>query len=63
MSIGENIKRLRESCNLTQSELAELVGVTQSMIAQVERGSKTLSVPLGQEIAKALNCELTDLTA
>lgn len=63
MSIGENIKHKREEKNLTQKELAEKLGITQSMIAQLERGTKTLTVPLGQEIAKALNCELADLTA
>lgn len=63
MSIGENIKHLRERRNLTQSELAEIVGVTQSMIAQLERGTKTLTVPLGKDIAKVLDCRLTDLTS
>lgn len=62
MSIGENIKQRREVANLTQKELAEMLEVSQSMIAQLERGTKTLTVPLGKEIAKALNCDLTDLT-
>lgn len=63
MSIGENIKRLRESKNYTQKELAEAVNVTQSMINQIERGTKTLTVPLGCELAKVLDCDLADLTA
>ncbi len=63
MSIGENIKRLREKCNLKQSELAEMTGTTQSMIAQVERGSKVPSMPLGKEIATALNCRIEELYA
>lgn len=62
MSIGENIKQRREVANLTQKELAEMLEVSQPMIAQLERGTKTLTVPLGKEIAKALNCDLTDLT-
>ncbi len=61
MSIGENIKHLRESRNLKQSELAEIVGVTQSMIAQLERGTKTLTVPLGKDIANALECKFDEL--
>ena len=63
MSIGENIKQKREAANLTQKELAEKLGITQSMIAQLERGTKTLTVPLGQEIANILSCKLSDLTA
>ena len=63
MSIGENIKRLREGRNLTQIQLSEMINVTQSMVAQLERGSKTLTVPLGKDIAKALGCKFDDLIA
>lgn len=63
MSIGENIRRLRENRNLTQIQLSEMINVTQSMVAQLERGSKTLTVPLGKDIAKALGCKFDDLIA
>lgn len=58
MSIGANLKRVRTKAGLSQSELAELVGVTQSMIAQVERGTKALTLELGREIAIALNIQI-----
>jgi len=61
MNIGKNIKRLRLKKKMTQMELGNKVGVTDSMIAQLERGTKTLTVPLGKEIAKVLNCNLEDL--
>lgn len=61
MSIGENLRRLREQQNLTQTELAERVRVSAPMISQLERGTRTLSLPLGQEIANILNCRLDDL--
>lgn len=38
-TMGERIKRLREAANLTQPELAELVGVTRSAVAQWEDSS------------------------
>lgn len=60
MSIGENLKRLRLDANMTQAELAERVGVSLPMICQIERGSKTLSLPLAKAIADELNCELSD---
>ena len=63
MSIGENIKRLREDKNLTQIQLGEMINVTQSMIAQLERGTRTLTVPMGKAIAQALNCKFDDLIA
>lgn len=60
MSIGENIKRLREDKKYTQKELAEAVNVTPSMINQIERGTKTLTVPLGCELAKVLGCKFVN---
>ncbi len=60
-NIGNNLKEIRLVRNLTQDELAEKVKVSQAMIAQLERGTKSLSVPLGKEIAKVLNCSLEDL--
>ncbi len=61
MSIGENIKQKRLACNMTQKELAEKVKVDQSMICQLERGTKTLSLPLGKEITQVLQCPLEAL--
>lgn len=61
MSIGENIKKLREQQGLSQEELATQVNVTRPMITQIERGTKVLTVPLGMEIAKALHCDLKEL--
>lgn len=62
MSIGENIRKYRVGKQITQKELASEIGVTQSMIAQIERGTKTLTLPLGKEMARALDVNLEDLT-
>ncbi len=61
MTIGENIKEIRIERNMSQLQLAREVNVTQSMIAQLERGSKTLTVPLGKELAKVLGVSLMEL--
>ena len=61
MGIGDNLKRLREANGITQCELAEQVGITQSMLCQLERGTKTLSLPLAKEIAEILKCSIEDL--
>lgn len=61
MSIGENLRRLRETQGMTQKELAKQVGVSVSMICQIERGTKSMSLPLGREITDILNCSLDDL--
>lgn len=53
------IRRLRESRNLSQRELAELVGTTQSAIARLEAGNISPSLPTLDRIAHALGAELT----
>lgn len=61
MSIGENLRRIREEKKITQVQLASRINVTQSMLCQIERGTKTLSLPLAKDIAAILDCSLTDL--
>ncbi len=61
MSIGENIKARRAAAGMTQARLAEAVGVSVSMICQIERGTKVPSLPLGAQIAACVGCKLEDL--
>ena len=61
MSVGENLKRLRQEKGLSQAALAELVGVSQPMIAQIERGTKSLTMELGKEIATVLDSSIEQL--
>ena len=61
MSVGENIAKLRNEIGLSQRELAEDVGISQSMVAQIERGSKALTVPLAKQIADKLGKSITDI--
>lgn len=61
MSVGENIARMRENKGITQMELAEAIGVTQSMIGQIERGSKVPSIILANAIAKELGGDIRDI--
>lgn len=61
MSIGENIKNLRLRKGMTQEQLGDKIGVTLSMVCQIERGTKTLTVPLGKQIAEVFGCTLDDL--
>lgn len=60
MSIGENIRDIREHKGMNQKELAETVNVSQSMICQIERGTKSPTLSLSCELAKALSCDVKD---
>lgn len=61
-STGEKLKRLRRGNALTQVQLAEQAGVSQSTIAQIENGARLNPHPgtLGK-LAKALDVSPADL--
>ena len=61
MSVGENIRRIREEKNLTQVYVAERVGISQAMLCQIERGTKNPSLQIGKEIADTLGCSIDDI--
>jgi len=61
MSIGENIKNLRLLNDMTQEQLGNKVGVTISMISQIERGTKAVTLPLGKQLAEVFGCTIDDL--
>ncbi|MCO5297807.1 MAG: helix-turn-helix domain-containing protein [Fimbriimonadaceae bacterium] len=50
--------RAREAAGLTQRELAELLGVSQPRIAQVERGSRPMSTMFLLRYAAAVHMKL-----
>ncbi|MFA6925359.1 MAG: helix-turn-helix transcriptional regulator [Bacteroidales bacterium] len=52
MSIGENIKILREEKGLTQQQIAELIGMHRSNYSKIESGQRELSVNSLNKIAK-----------
>ncbi|MCI6998050.1 MAG: helix-turn-helix domain-containing protein [Eubacterium sp.] len=52
MNIGENIQRLRIKANLTQSQLADYIGVSQSAVYYWEKGKRE---PNTETILKLLN--------
>lgn len=62
LSIGANIKAKRLESSMTQKELADKVNVDQSMICQIERGTKVPSLPLSMELAAALGCDVREFT-
>lgn len=61
MTIGVNIQDIRKRKGLSQVELSKKVNVTQSMICQIERGTKVPSLPLSVDIAAVLDCTLDDI--
>lgn len=56
--VAEKVSRRRKELGLSQAELAELTGTTQSAIARLEAGGRPPRIDTLLRIAEALDCEL-----
>ena len=57
-NIAGKVSERRLAMNLSQRELAELCGTTQSAIARLERGGRPPRIDTLLRIAEALECDL-----
>jgi DNA-binding XRE family transcriptional regulator len=57
-AIADKVAERRVERGLSQRELAELVGTTQSAIARLERGGRPPRIDTLLKIAEALDCDL-----
>lgn len=55
------IAAMRKKKKMQQKELAELVGIGNDWLCDIERGKGRPSIKLLYKIAKVLNCEVKDL--
>jgi len=62
MSIGGNIKRIREDAQLTQEQLAEMIGVNRVTLAKYESDKVTPGAKVLSRIAIALHISQDKLT-
>ena len=53
--LGDRVKEARSKKNMTQRELAELLGISDGHIAHIERGARDPSIRMLGRIAKVLN--------
>jgi len=61
LKMGERIKRRRESLNIQTNELAKSIGLTSSLISQIEKAKAFPSVFSLKKIADALQTTVGDL--
>ena len=60
-AIGERIRTLRESLDLSLRDLAERSGVSAPMLSQVERGETSPTLAVAEKIAGGLELSLSQL--
>lgn len=60
MKIGERIRNLRQSSNLTQEELASRANLTKGFISQIERDLTSISLDSLAQILEAVDENISD---
>ena len=58
LSIGQQIKTARKLSGLTQTELADIVGMTRQQIGRIEKGKNSPLSPNLFKINEALNLKI-----
>lgn len=54
-AIGQRIRAHRKLNNLTQSQLAEMIGRSTAFIGHIERGTRTMSIETLCKLSEALH--------
>lgn len=62
MAITKCLLRVRRlAADLTQEELAEIIGVSKTRISEYENGGINMTVLTAKKLAIACNCDIDDL--
>ena len=54
VKFGQNVRRERKKCGLSQGKLAELAGMHRTCIGMIERAEKNITLENIEKVAKAL---------
>ena len=60
-TLQENIKSARLAKGFTLNEMAQAIGISPSMLCQVEKGVRMPSISILFSMAEILNCSLDEL--
>ena len=59
--IGQRIRKMRKVHELSQEELAEIIGISTTHMSHIETGNTKLSLPVFLDIAQTLEVRTDDL--
>ncbi len=59
--LGKRLKELRKAQNLTQAQLAQLLGISQQLVAFYEGGHQRIPIDLLPEVARLLGVRVEEL--
>lgn len=61
--LGERVRELRQKRGLTQVDLGERLGLPQSRVSEIEKGSRVPNLETILRLALALDCKVSALMA
>lgn len=61
VTIGDNIRKYRKKKNLTQKELGDILGISNTYLSDMEIGRTNPSIKTLKRIAKGLEISYVDL--
>ena len=61
--IGQNIRKQRKKCGLSQEQLAELAEISTTHMSHIETGSTKVSLPTLFMLSRALSCTLDEFVS
>lgn len=61
VSIGDNIRKYRKMKNITQKELGETIGISNTYLSDIETGRTNPSIKTLKKIAKGLEINYMEL--
>ena len=61
VSIGDNIRKYRKIKNITQKELGETIGISNTYLSDIETGRTNPSIKTLKKIAKGLEIKYMEL--
>lgn len=61
IKLGQRIKFLRKSCNITQERLAEMINMDITSLSKIETGRNYPQPETIEKISKALNIDISQL--
>ena len=59
--ISKNLRKFRDNKNLTQKELADMLGVTPQAVSKWERSESCPDIVLLPRLSEILDCSINDL--
>lgn len=59
--LGNEIRKMREGRGYTQSQFAEICGISRAYYGRIERGEYNVTVELCKKIADGFGCHISDL--